>query len=365
MTRIRRQGFTLIELLVVIAIIAILIGLLIPAVQKVREAGQRMSCQNNLHQFSIAMHNYHDANGTLPYGTRSWWGPGLRVNPPGGGNWEDDHTWYSATLPYIEAANVRNLINFNVCFSGNLDAGNIAARQVALPMFSCPSDIGLVQDEWSDLHWSRWRGNYVVNYGNTNFGQTSLTTGYGQSGNATVTTPFLGAPFKPVNGVRITDINDGASNTLLMSESLVVSNNGVGLIPGGGFGWTGPLSDFMTAPGGGQFTGYLTPNSTTVDTAGRQCPPTAALNGRPGCISVRDVANNFGDPNAHGMPTFTGQRTFDFATFATIQAARSKHPGGVNASMCDGSVRFFSNSVTPAVWQALSTAQGGEAVSVP
>jgi prepilin-type N-terminal cleavage/methylation domain-containing protein/prepilin-type processing-associated H-X9-DG protein len=355
MTRIRHRGFTLIELLVVIAIIAILIGLLLPAVQKVRAAAQRTQCQNNLHQFSIAMHNYHDANGTLPYGTRSW--VTARGFTKGGGQWEDDHTWFSAILPYIEQANLAGMIDYSVCFTNNTT--NLAARQVQLPMFACPADVGLVQDEWtvSGGIWARSRGNYVVNYGNTNYGQTSLTTGYGQPGGTVTTTPYLGAPFKPLTGVRITDISDGASSTLLMSESLVVTN-----LPGND-GWQGPLSDFMTATGGGQFTGYLTPNSPTFDTAGRMCPrPASLLNGRPGCIEVADNPQVFTKGN--GAPV-NGVNSFHYATFATIQAARSKHAGGVNATMCDGSVRFFSNGVAPAVWQALSTAQGGEPVSAP
>src|SRR2546423_4253363 len=105
-SRTRRQGFTLIELLVVIAIIAVLIGLLLPAVQKVREAANRMKCQNNLKQLGLAMHSYHDVNNIFPPGGR------IVTNKPGGvddsNNWwdADKGSWLVYTLPYMEQDNL-------------------------------------------------------------------------------------------------------------------------------------------------------------------------------------------------------------------------------------------------------------------
>jgi prepilin-type processing-associated H-X9-DG protein len=218
---------------------------------------------------------------------------------------------------FIEQDNWYHLINFKLSFS---DETNDQARRFEMPIFACPDD-GLKHNEWPSNTWARIRGNYVVNFGNTNYGQTTKAG-----------VLFGGAPFGISKSSHIGDITDGTSNTLLMAEIITVGSTGDN--------WGGPLSDFSTSLGGQTFEAWLTPNSPIFDDVARVCPPKNALNGIPGC-------NLIGDNDK------TGDQSL---------CTRSKHPGGVNAALCDGSVHFFSNSINLAIWRALSTSRGGETV---
>jgi prepilin-type processing-associated H-X9-DG protein len=221
--------------------------------------------------------------------------------------------------PFIEQDNWSRLINYDKSFSDEL---NNQARRFKMDVFACPDD-GLKQNEWPSPTWARIRGNYVINFGNTNYGQTTK---------AKVT--FGGAPFGIQKSSHFADINDGLSNTLMMAEIITVGSTGDN--------WGGPLSDFSTSLGGQTFEAWLTPNSPVFDDVARVCPPHSAYNGIPGCNLIGDNGK-------------TPEQSF---------AARSKHPGGVHTSFCDGSVRFFSNTINWAAWQALSTSRGGEAVDL-
>ncbi len=290
-----RSAFTLIELLVVIAIIAILIALLVPAVQKVREAAARTQCQNNLKQWALATHNFHDTYKQFPIGSRN--------NPR--------QTWVMHLWAYIEQTALSSQNNLNLPFyvpPGTIpNTMNGLCGQV-LTLYNCPSDTGADQDQ---TYYARVRGNYVVNWGNVLY-DTAPAGIY--------------APFAHNNGSRSTprttkvvNITDGTSNTLLMAEYLKAWSRQDN-------DWRG---DIHNDDGVFRFHTINTPNSTAAD--------------------VVNWAVQTGDPL---MPVSTAGSQHN--------TARSRHSGGVNAALCDGSVRFIANTVSLATWQALGTMNGGD-----
>ena len=332
-----RSGFTLIELLVVIAIIAVLIALLLPAVQSAREAARRAQCVNNLKQLGLAMHNYHDQMGTFPIGRM---GSGYNYAPQR----NQRRTWAFSIMPYFEQTAVFNAINFSWQF---FEAPNRTAIRFSFAVFQCPSDTPALQE--TDQPWARSKGNYVVNWGNTHFWQDEPNRG-AQGGNPYVGGPALGGPINaPVPGgpvlfggapfrgnlsIGINAITDGTSNTLLVGEVIQGQNRTGGYAPGN-YDHRGDIFN-----DGGMclmFMAYTTPNSRIPDQMGTN-------------------AAFCGDPALRNPPCITG----NFPGFA---AARSRHPGGVNATMADGSVRFFKDTVNLFIWRALSTTQGAEVIS--
>lgn len=302
------KGFTLIELLVVIAIIAILISLLLPAVQQAREAARRTQCKNNLKQIGLAMHNYHDVNSGLPvaqYGC--CWG-----------------TWLVGVMPYIDQGNLYNLYVMDRKYGVPVDnaryahLANLPVTSQRLAVFSCPSDTPNAPITTNG--YSITSHNYAVNFGNTAFAQQSTLNGV----------TFAGAPFQytatgsPAKNKRFRDINDGTSSTIMVGEVL----QGIGRDLRG-FSWWGDAN---------QFTTYLPPNSAVPDR-----------------IYSSYYCN---DQPKQNLPCAVSS-----SSDPTMFASRSRHEGGVQLVLCDGSVRFVSENFDINLWRATSTARGGEVVS--
>lgn len=317
-----KSGFTLVEILVVVSIIATLSGLLLPAVQSARESARRTACSNNVRQITLAFLSYESGKKSLPPMAVRWedsdkyMGTSRRSDFYAPNRWFNDHGWYTLIGAHLEEVAWYSSVRFDRSFS---DESNLEQRKKKISVYGCPED-GLKENEWSNRNWARVRGNYVVNAGNTNYGQVTKSD-----------VPFMGAPFAPRRGVKLSTISDGLSNTLLLSETVtsLSSEN-----------WGGPISDFTISLGGQTFTGWMSPNSSSPDESIRGCPYTDQLNGIPGCNM-----------------TYTSEEHHKFGVYS----ARSKHRGGVMASMCDGSVRFVEENIDLlSVWRPLTSARGGE-----
>jgi prepilin-type N-terminal cleavage/methylation domain-containing protein/prepilin-type processing-associated H-X9-DG protein len=312
----RRTGFTLVELLVVIAIIGVLVALLLPAVQAAREAARRISCNNNLKQMAVAVHNYHDTFGTFPPGSTS------------------GHSQHTRILPYIEQKNVYDLVNFSVSPTNAL---NDVPRNTKVATFLCPSDPDKLPLSLGG------RNNYYANMG-TNIMYSTTDTSHPNFGKP----PFNGA-WVSASADQITtgfrDILDGTSSTALFSEK----NKSDGT------------------------NGLSTPEA---DTYRPGTYPDTADGAMADCLAI-DVTNlsmqgnsNVGAPwmsTSHSVTQYwhvlpPNSRSCMYPSLRIATTAGSRHPGGVMMALCDGSVRFVSQTINIATWRALGTRDSKETI---
>ena len=342
-----RRGFTLIELLVVIAIIGVLMGLLLPAVQKIRESANRLSCTNNLKQIGLALHNYHDTYKRLPYGKSP-----VYSNVPGAPVYARWST-HSQILPYLEQDNLYRSLDFMFPPESpdmstpdmpdymlpyqNPGRVNAAGCRTQVSVFLCPSDPTEVLTDWPG------QSNYAGNQGTAflcDLCEAQLSTmDPGERPNGV---------FYFMSKVRLTDMIDGTSQTAMFSEKL----RGVNL--------ENPRTDM-----------YMMMNSNTLDMTLEMCnglDPNMSMvvtrnQGAAWAVGEMDCTtyNHVSTPNTRACAGMDFQGSM--ANMSMQVPPTSYHTKGVNVLMGDGSVHFIEDGIDLVTWRALGTRNGREVVS--
>jgi prepilin-type N-terminal cleavage/methylation domain-containing protein len=340
-----RAAFSLVELLVVIAIIAVLMALLVPAVQRARESAARTSCGNNLMQIGIALHNYQGEHRSLPPAFPASPKPPYNlIVPP----YFDTWSVFAQLCPYLEQTTVYNKLNLNEPLyslpSTNVYADNQFACGQLVPVFLCPSD----------SMQSVGAGYGVAKMGPVNYA-ACIGTGT-TSGGAPYGSPWdADGLFRAKVTTKLKEVTDGLSNTVAFSESLIGS---------------GPIVNSGPSPGGPKSTYAnvappLTPTACQNPTQWNVQNPRGYLwaSGEIRCATY----NHYFTPNP---PDYDCMATLNTPgpqqyTGIGLRAARSNHTGGVNVLIADGAVRFVDNAIDLTIWRAISTRSGDENAALP
>ena len=329
-----KRGFTLIELLVVIAIIAVLVALLLPAVQAAREAARRIQCTNNLKQIGLALHNYQSTHSVFPPGRlRSFWdGNGRHFSA------------YALILGFFEQGVAYNAVNFDL--NPDTSTENDTVRMLSLGVFLCPSDVNVPYSDGSGLH------NYPLNTGTTFSVSPRNPSGV----------PVTGIFFEN-SAISFASITDGSSQTVAISET-IKSHGGPttwdGISRVDGFVLTSGNNNSTTGP---ELTNYASqchaPGLLLQQTRGVRW-----LYGAPGHSLYNHMRSpNDPDVDCRGGLPHSNRTNYWWDRLSLNVAARSRHPGGINSLLCDGSVRFVKETIHVGVWSALGSRQGGEVIS--
>lgn len=331
------KGFTLVELLVVIAIIGVLIALLLPAVQMAREAARRMSCTNNMKQLGLALHNYHDTYLTFPQYNQ--------LGAMAGASSGYAYSIHVKILPFIEQTALYDQIvtsteNF---YENATGAEGVTVSNNRLAAYVCPSDVPFPEARQGNC-------NYPVSAGSNIGWDLSVAR---QNGVFSFRTPN-----------NFASITDGTSNTIMVGEHITGDNQeGVYRVESDvvrGLSWSAHQSTSQGAI-----------SQADVDAAGAACHASpsshssvSALRWNRGTFEY-EVFNTLAPPNWKYPSCMTSTSTSNHGSSSGLYAARSRHPGGVNMTLADASVRFVNETVDLQTYHAMGSRNGGEAFQMP